>query len=185
MKKFSHQVLINENSGNTYTMGKSIDKLPDDWEEIMDLFQLFNESYEDDIISVSISSGWVNSNDIKNMYIASGVSHVSNKRIKTMFPNGSMPDKWKLCIKMMIKWKQIKSDWVTSNKSDWAIKSVNIWGEKELDAVISRVNSIKTLSKRLGKWCDVYITPINHGFNGGDTGESMSVLAVIKDELYT
>ena len=183
MKKFSHQVLINENVGNTFTLGKSLDTMPEEWDDILDLFQLFGESYPDDVISTSVAVGWVNPNELSNMTRASGLTIVSNKKIKGIFPTGQIPDKWKSCVKMMIKWSPIVGEWISAKRGDWVKDSTDIWQESDLDKMISRINSIKTLSKRLDRWCDVYYTLIV-GFQGGETGESIAVLAVLKDDFW-
>jgi hypothetical protein len=185
MRKFSHQVLLNESRGNTFTMGKSVDNMPEEWDDILDLFQLFGESYGD-VISTSIGAGWVNPTELSGMTRVGGLAIISNKKIKSylQIPSGQIPDKWKACVKMMIKWSPIECEWVSSKKGDWVKASTEVWQEGELDKIISRINSIKTLSKRLERWCDVYYTPINHGFMGGETGESMAVVAILKDDLW-
>jgi hypothetical protein len=184
MLKFSHQVLLNENNGNTFIMGKNIDKMPEQMDDILDLFQLFGESYPDDVISTSVSIGWVNPNELSNMTRVSGLTIISKKKIKSVFPTGQIPDKWKACVKMMIKWHPIVGEWVSSKKGDWVKSSTDVWQESELDKIIIRVNSIKTLTKRLERWCDVYYTPVNNGFMGGEHGESMAVIAILKDDLW-
>lgn len=102
MRKFTQQLIMNENSGNTFTMGKSITKYPDEFEDVKDLLQLFQESYRDDVISTAVTIGWVNPTALRNMTKCQSVSLISNKKIKEIFPDGNIPDKWKLCGKLMI-----------------------------------------------------------------------------------
>lgn len=183
MRKFTQQLMINENSGNTFTMGKSTQKLPEEVEDIKDLLQLFEESYRDDVISTAVTIGWANQNELRNMTRCQSVS-VVGKGIKGIFPDGNIPDKWMLCGKLIVKWKPIKGDWVSAKKGDWVVGSTEAFEIKELDQIVARVNSIKTLMMRLSRWCDVYTSTVSNGFIGGDTGESMAVLCILKNEYF-
>lgn len=183
MRKFTQQLMINENSGNTFTMGKSTKKLPEEVEDIKDLLQLFEESYRDDVISAAVTIGWANPTALTNMTTCQRVSDIS-KGIKEIFPDGNIPDKWMLCGKLIIKWKPIKGDWVSAKSGDWVDKSTEVFEIKELDQIVTRVNSIKTLMQRLSRWCDVYTSTMNHGFIGGNIGESIAVLCILKNEYF-
>jgi hypothetical protein len=183
MRKFSQQVVLNENSGNTFTLGKNLSKMPEEWDDVLDLFQLFGESYSEDVISTSVTNGWVKPTELSEMTRVSGLTTISHKKIKSIFPTGEIPDKWKACVKMMVRWKPIKGEWISAKRGDWVKDSTDVWQESELDKMIARINSVKTLSKRLERWCDVYYTPIS-GFQGGETGESIAVVAILKDEFF-
>lgn len=183
MRKFSQQVLLNENKGNTFTLGKNVSKMPEEWDDVLDLFQLFGESYSEDVISTSVAYGWVNPTELREMTKVSGLTIISHKKIKNIFPTGEIPDKWKACVKMMVRWKPIKGEWVSAKRGDWVDASTDVWQESELDKMIARINSIKTLSKRLERWCDVYYTLIS-GFQGAGSTESIAVVAILKDEFF-
>jgi hypothetical protein len=56
-----------------------------------------------------------------------------------------------------------------------------LWALNELETFSSRINSFKTLVKRLERYCrHVVVTPIGNGFEGDKTGESVCVLAILE-----
>ena len=182
MKKFSSQVLMNENTSNTFTLGKKIDVYPEFWDDIKDIIEVYKSSYGD-VAFCRAGYGWVNENTIKEMYSAQSINLTGQKGIRKIFPDGDVADKWCISCKIIIKWDIIKSDWVSTKKGDWI--TVDVWQEKDLDILINRTNSIKTLSKRLGRWCDVYMTTLNNGFKGekSDNGSpSICILAIVRND---
>lgn len=185
MRKFSHQVSINENIGNTFNLGKSVDKFPECFDDILDLVQLYSESYSESVSNSTVTIGFIDPTSLSKMTKVQGLSIISHKKIKGVFPDGNIPDRWSVCVRLVIKFKPIESDWVSSQKGDWVKSSTQIWGLKQLDEISFRVNSIKGLISRLERWCDCYFSLVNsEGFSGSDTGESACLLAVLKNDLW-
>ena len=100
MKKFSH--IINESVENTYLLGKSVDKLPAEFTEILDLFQTFKESYSGKVDEVVISKGYVTISNLNNTYSVNSTQMVGSKKIRQYFKDGRIPDKWILSMKSII-----------------------------------------------------------------------------------
>ena len=175
MKKFSHQVEINENL-ETNHYRKRWDKNPDCWDKLMEDIEAFKEVNFEDVSQIQSATGYIGIKSIQNMKSAQSSQLMSIKKIKELFPDGNISDKWHLSIKIMIYFNRINDKWVDGTEP-------KLYKLDDLDTMVRRINSLKTLVLRLGKYCDVTITPLNNEFNGGDK-PAVCMVAVIKEENY-
>lgn len=99
--------------------------------------------------------------------------------MKEIFPTGELGDKWLLCVKAIFKYEPIRGSIEIPNLQNW--DQNQMWTLDDLEILSNRVNSFSTLVRRLQKYCrHVLVTPINHGFEGCETGESICVLAILE-----
>ena len=146
MKKFSHISSINESTDNTYLLGKTINNLPEEFMEVSDMFDTFKESY-DNVEDVNVAKGYVTNFNLNKSYSVNATQLVGIKKIKQLFPDGNIPDKWILSIKALITFKSFKNDDTESkNLPGWA--GDQIFDTSTLDEMINRYRAIKTLSSR-------------------------------------
>jgi hypothetical protein len=170
MKKFSHQVEINENL-ETNHYRKRWDKNPDCWDKLMEDIEAFKEVNFEDVTQVQSGLGYIGIKSIQNMKSAQSSQLMSIKKMKELFPDGNINDKWHLAIKLMVHFNKIK-------------EADDLFTIDDLSTMNRRINSVKTLALRLSKYCDVSISILNDGFSGSGDRPSVCMVAVIKDENY-
>lgn len=168
MKKFSH--ITNESVENTYLMGKSVDKLPEEFIEILDLFQTFKESYSDKVEDVVVSKGYITNYNLNNTHSVNSTQMVGSKKIRQFFKDGRIPDKWVLSLKSIISFSKFKNE---DQKviPEWA--EDQIFDTNTLDIMIDRYKAIKTLTSR----CEYYgfTTKVSYG-----STDKVSILVFFK-----
>lgn len=157
MKKFSQ--ITNESTENTYLLGKSVDKLPAEFTEILDLFQTFKESYSGKVDEVVISKGYVTDHNLNNTHSVNSTQMISSKKIKQYFKDGRIPDKWILSLKSIISFSKFKNESGQKAMPQWA--EDQIFDASTLDIMIDRYKAIKTLTSR----CEYYVfaTKVSYG----------------------
>jgi hypothetical protein len=169
MKKFS-DIIINESVENTYLLGKSVDKLPAEFTEILDLFQTFKESYSGKVDEVVISKGYVTISNLNNTHSVNSTQMVGSKKIRQYFKDGRIPDKWILSMKSIISFTKFKNE-SQKDLPKWA--EDEIFDSSTIDMMIERYKAIKTLTSR----CEYYgfTTKVSYG-----SKDKISILVFFK-----
>lgn len=157
---------------------KIIGDVPDTFQDVVDLMENQKE-YGNGCVNLTVGKGYCTKHDLTRYGKAQSISIKNFKKMKDIFPNGEINDKWLLCVKAIFKYEPILGSVDIPNLQKWDRNQM--WTLNELEALTSRVNSFKTLIKRLERYCrHVVITPINHGFEGAETGESICILAILE-----
>lgn len=162
MRKFSTTVLLNESNGYTFKLNRKIGEVPDFWDDILDSIEVFKETNEKDIFDVMITKGYISDKAVERVQYHNCVQSaqiINFTNIKSIFPSGIIPDKWNLCIRINICFKQILD-----------LKSLD-----SLDTIGRRVSIVKTIYKRLLRRGEVMMSYLNNGLNGSCDPSKSSV----------
>jgi len=156
--------------------GRKLTDLPDSLEEVVILME--NQKEYGNCSNLSIAKGYCTKLDLSRHGKAQSIQIKSLKKMKDLFGDGEIPDKWLLCVKSTFKYEPILGKIEIPELRSW--DENKLWTIDELDELSNRVNSIKTLVKRLKPFCrHVLVSPIG-GFEGTNTGESLCVFAVLE-----
>jgi hypothetical protein len=157
---------------------KIIGDVPDTFQDVVDLMENQKE-YGNGCVNLTIVKGYCTKHDLNRYGKAQSISVKNFNKMKEIFPNGKINDKWFLCVKAIFKYEPIRGS-INIPKLPNPYQN-QMWTLNELEVLSKRVNSFKTIIKRLEKYCShVVITPINNGFEGTETGESICILAILK-----
>jgi len=128
----------------TFSLDRKISDEPEDYRSVLDMIETFKESYNI-LENVEISKGFATDKRLNSASSVNSIQLISSKKIRAMFPDGNLPDKWKIGIKVILTFKKMES-----------FESLNFNGANEgqifdistVDIMIQRYKSIKTLSAR-------------------------------------
>ena len=146
---------------NTFLLNKNISDIPESYKEILEMVEVFKESYPNDIENVQITKGYVSNFNIDNSYSVNSTNIIGVKKIKKIFPDGKVPDKWNLSVKILITFKKFKNK-EEKNLPKWA--EDEIYDTSTIDNMIQRYKSVRTLSER----CEYYGSnvKVSYGYQG-------------------
>ncbi len=128
----------------TFSLSRNIDDEPEDYRSTLDMLETFKESY-DVVDNVEISKGFVTNKRLENAPSVNSIQLLSRKKVRAMFPNGSLPDKWKVAIKAILTFKKM-GDFESLNFN--GVNEGQIFDISTVDIMIQRYKSIKTLGSR-------------------------------------
>lgn len=150
MKKFS---LITE---------RNINDFPDYWQDVLDYIELFKET--NPVHFISSGSGFVTEKNLESKFLTQSISIISHHKFKEYLKKSSdvVPTNWKLVLRVQIGFKQLNhfgSESFVSSES-------RVLKENDLDRLVTRINSVKTLVTRISKWGEVRMNELNCGWYG-------------------
>jgi hypothetical protein len=167
MRKFTHQIQINESQEDTYNLKRKIGEFPEWWQEIKDYIELFKEtnSY---VTSITVSEGYVTNKQSSKITHPQSVVITGLRKMKETFPSGIVPDKWLPTIRASISFNSMAKDLAYYSIIDgrWNDATVEM---ENLDQMIARINSIKALTKRIQRYGEIKISLSNGGIMGSNT----------------
>lgn len=150
MKKFS---LITE---------RNINDFPDYWQDVLDYIELFKET--NPIHFVSVASGFVTEKNLESKFLTQSINIISHSKFKAYLKQTSdeVPPHWKLVLRVHIGFEQLNS---FQREGFWALNP-RVLKTNDLDKLVARINSVKTLVTRISKWGEVRINELNCGWYG-------------------
>lgn len=147
---------IRSSKSNKYLLGKSMDYIPDGYNEVCDMIDTFKEQYSDDIQNITIEKGFTTINTINTAHSVNSTNLIGKKKLNKIFPDNKLPDKYVRTIKVIIIYKPLLAN---SNKvlPNWA--NDEILDPSSIDDMMSRLKAIKTLNTRVKYHnCELKIT---------------------------
>ena len=150
-----------------------IGDLPEDYEYLMDLFTLYKESYSGKVKSVEISKGYLTDKKLSSMVTTNACTFFGAKKMRELFPNGLVPDKFHFCASILIEFEGL-TDILNIPRRDSYDYDKGMFGIDSVDIILSRYKSIKTLAQR----CKEYCSDVKISYGVGSSGNKIGLLVI-------